>query len=49
MGERPLRDIRRTEWLEKRGVTVVRIAASDLTREIDEAADAIVRMAMEKL
>jgi very-short-patch-repair endonuclease len=49
MGDRPHRDIRRDAWLEKHGVTVVRIAANDLTREIDEAADAIVRMAVAKL
>jgi very-short-patch-repair endonuclease len=49
MGDRPQRDMRRDAWLEKRGVTVVRIAATDLTKQIDEAADAIVRMAAEKL
>jgi very-short-patch-repair endonuclease len=47
MGDRPQRDIRRDAWLKKHGVTVVRIVANDLTREIDEAADAIVRMAAE--
>jgi very-short-patch-repair endonuclease len=45
MGDRPQRDIRRDAWLEKHGVTVMRIVANDLTRKIDEAADAIVRMA----
>jgi very-short-patch-repair endonuclease len=45
MGDRPERDVRRDAWLEKRGVTMVRIVANDLTRKIDEAADAIVRMA----
>jgi very-short-patch-repair endonuclease len=49
MGDRPQRDLRRDAWLEARGVTVVRIAASELTRGIDEAADAIVRMAAEML
>jgi len=49
MGDRPQRDMRRDTWLEKHGVTVVRIAANDLTREIDEAANAIVRMASEML
>jgi very-short-patch-repair endonuclease len=49
MGDRPQRDIRRDAWLEARGVTVVHIAASGLTRSIDEAADAIVRMAVEML
>jgi very-short-patch-repair endonuclease len=49
MGDRPWRDERRGAWLAKRGVTVVRIAASDLTEQIDDAADAIVRLAAEKL
>jgi very-short-patch-repair endonuclease len=49
MGDRPQRDERRDAWLAKHGVTVVRISASELTREIDEAADAIVRMAAERL
>ena len=49
MGDRPQRDERRDAWLAKHGVTVVRISASELTREIDEAANAIVQMAAEKL
>jgi very-short-patch-repair endonuclease len=49
MGDRPQRDIRRDAWLTARGVTVMRIAASELTYRIDEAADAIVRMAAERL
>jgi very-short-patch-repair endonuclease len=49
MGDRPQRDIRRDAWLEAHGVTVMRIAASELSRGIDEAADAIVRMAAEML
>ena len=49
MGNRPQRDIRRDVWLEARGVMVMRIPASELTYKIDEAADAIVRMAAERL
>jgi very-short-patch-repair endonuclease len=49
MGDHPQRDIERDAWLRKHRVTVVRIPAKDLTRDIDEAADAIVRMAAEKL
>ena len=49
MGDRPQRDFRRVAWLEARGVTVMRIPASELTRRMDEAADAIVRMAAEML
>ena len=44
MGTRPQRDLRRDAWLRERGVTVVRIAASELT-QIDDVADAITRMA----
>ena len=51
MGNRPQRDIRRDEWLASQGVTVVRIDAGQLTSstEIDEAADAILRMAVDML
>jgi very-short-patch-repair endonuclease len=49
MGDRPERDIRRDAWLAQHGVTVVRIAAKELTPNIDEAADAVVRMAADKL
>jgi len=49
MGDRPQRDLRRDAWLKARGITVVRIPANDLTGRIDEAADAIVRMAAELL
>jgi very-short-patch-repair endonuclease len=49
MGDRPRRDMRRDAWLKQRGVTVVHISAGELTRQIDEAADAIVRMAADKL
>ena len=49
MGDRPQRDERRDIWLKQRGVTVLHIPAGDLTRDIDEAADAIVRLATEML
>ena len=49
MGDRPQRDLRRDAWLSARGITVVRIPANDLTRRIDEAADEIVRMAVDLL
>jgi very-short-patch-repair endonuclease len=47
MGDRPQRDLRRDAWLNARGITVVRIAALELAGRIDEAADSIVRMALE--
>jgi very-short-patch-repair endonuclease len=49
MGDRPQRDIERDRWLEKHGLTVVRIAANELTPGIDETADALVRMAAARL
>jgi very-short-patch-repair endonuclease len=48
MDDQPQRDIRRDAWLKEAGVTVMRIAANEL-RKIDEAADAIVRAAVERL
>jgi very-short-patch-repair endonuclease len=42
MGDRPRRDLRRDAWLQARGITVLRIPVVDLTRGIDEVADAIV-------
>jgi very-short-patch-repair endonuclease len=49
MGDRPQRDLRRSAWLNARGITVVRIPANDLTRRVDEAADELVRMAVDLL
>jgi very-short-patch-repair endonuclease len=49
MGDRPRRDMRRDAWLEEHGVSVLHIAAANLTNEIDDAADTIVRMAAERL
>ncbi len=47
MGDRPARDERRDAWLNKHGVTVMRISARELMRSVDETADAIVRLASE--
>jgi very-short-patch-repair endonuclease len=49
MGDRPRRDIRRDRWLEKRGITVLRIPVSELPHQIDEVADSVVRTALELL
>jgi very-short-patch-repair endonuclease len=49
LGDRPQHDEHRDAWLNKRGVTVMRIPAAELNRNIDEAADAIVRLATENL
>ena len=47
MGDRPQRDISRDAWLEEHGVTVMRIRARDLMRSVNDAADAIVRLAID--
>jgi very-short-patch-repair endonuclease len=46
MGDRPQRDIRRDAWLTERGGTVTRISAGEVMRQVDEVADAVVRMAV---
>jgi very-short-patch-repair endonuclease len=46
MGDRPQRDLRRQSWLEAQGITVLRIPASELARQFDETADAVIRMAI---
>jgi very-short-patch-repair endonuclease len=49
MGDRPQRDERRDAWAAVKGITVIRIAATDLMLSVDGAADAILRMAVEWL
>jgi very-short-patch-repair endonuclease len=49
MADRAARDAQRDNWLKAHGITVMRIPVSELPREIDEAADAIVRMAKDML
>jgi very-short-patch-repair endonuclease len=48
MGDRPRRDLRRDFWLAEQGITVFHIAAAEL-RDVDEVADAIVRLAIDRL
>ena len=38
------RDLERQGWLEARGITVIRIAASDVLRDPDEVANAIYKL-----
>jgi very-short-patch-repair endonuclease len=49
MDDRPKRDERRDAWLKKHGVTVMRIPAAELTYDADATADAIVRLALDRL
>jgi very-short-patch-repair endonuclease len=48
MASQPQHDMARDAWLERHGVTVVRIPANELLRSVDVSADAIVRMAAAK-
>jgi len=49
MGDRPERDARRTTWLESKGYRVIRIRASDVLRDADEAAQSIMSFAARPL
>jgi very-short-patch-repair endonuclease len=49
LGDRPQRDTSRDVWLKARGLTVMRVAASEAMRNADEVADGIVRMATEMI
>ena len=49
MGDRPQRDVARDACLKASGLTVMRIAASDVMRNADDAADAMTRMAAEMM
>jgi very-short-patch-repair endonuclease len=45
LGDRPAHDEWREAWLKEQGVTIIRIPAVEVMRNIDDAADAIVRLA----
>ncbi|MBW8752766.1 MAG: DUF559 domain-containing protein, partial [Sphingomonadales bacterium] len=47
MGDRPERDARRDEWLRRCGMQIVRIPASDVLRDPDEVAAAIVALCVD--
>ena len=49
VADRPQRDIRRDAWLEAEGLTVMRIAARDVMRSLDDIVDRIVRTAAAKV
>jgi very-short-patch-repair endonuclease len=49
LGDGPQHDSTRDAWLKARGLAVMRIAASEVMRDVDQAADAIVRMATEMI
>ena len=49
VGDRPQRDASRDAWLQARGLTVMRIAVSELMRDAGVVAEAIVRTATEMI
>jgi very-short-patch-repair endonuclease len=49
VGDRPERDLRRDTWLREHGVTVMRIPAGEIARNIDQTIDAIARIAAERI
>jgi very-short-patch-repair endonuclease len=49
LGDRPRRDVARDAWLKAHGLMVMRVAASEVMRNADDTADAIVRMATEMM
>ena len=49
MGDQPMKDARRTEWLRARGVDVVRLEATEVMRDPDETADRVRRTALARL
>ena len=44
MGDNPARDVARDKWIEAQGYCVVRIAATEVLRDPDEAAQAILAL-----
>jgi very-short-patch-repair endonuclease len=48
MGDRPSRDTRRDAKLREMGVEVVRIPAADVLRNVEESAEAIVRLCADR-
>jgi very-short-patch-repair endonuclease len=45
MADHPQRDLERDAWLKAHGIEVVRIAARDLLRNVDDVADSIMQTA----
>jgi very-short-patch-repair endonuclease len=49
MGDRPQRDGLRDGWLGAQGVSVVRLPATEVMRDIDDVVDALVRAALARI
>ncbi|MCW1427694.1 endonuclease domain-containing protein [Novosphingobium sp. JCM 18896] len=48
MGDRPERDERRTEWIAKQGIELIRIPAKDVLADPEEVASAIVALCLDR-
>jgi len=48
MGDRPQRDVARTEWLAGQGIEVLRISAKDVLANPDAVADALLRLCADR-
>ena len=49
MGDRPEHDQKRSAWLEERGIDLIRVSASDVTRSPDTVAEGIVVTCLAKI
>lgn len=49
MGKRPTEDAHRSAWLEARGIDLIRVSASDVTRSPDEIAEGIAMACLARL
>jgi very-short-patch-repair endonuclease len=45
INDRPKRDEQRDKWLERQGITVYRLSATDVMRQVDEVTDGVIRLA----
>jgi very-short-patch-repair endonuclease len=48
MGDRPERDIRRDAWLASQHIDVVRIAARDVLKDVEQVAESIIRFCADR-
>ena len=49
MGDRPQRDTARDLWLRERGIEVIRLAAADVLKSPESAADSIARLTISRM
>jgi very-short-patch-repair endonuclease len=49
MGDRPLRDSKRDEWMRSQGIDTIRVAASDVLGDASVVGDALIALARSRL